>query len=157
MDEFANIIPEESKPQYESTDNNIFSYNINLTNSEEIEKSKEMQEFLKNHKNKDINMSVMFYMVWALQKLYNLSKDKLQPIAFEIAQVGIWWIDPQEDWYTLSMYPKHIFSGYELLSYYYVSWKLLDEALHSKLQLPFDKEYELALKFYLLWNKNVTN
>ena len=35
-------------------------------------------------------------------------------------------------------------TNYQILAYYYVSWKLAKPELLSKLQLPFEKEYQIA-------------
>ena len=43
--------------------------------------------------------------------------------------------------------PGKTFSGYHLLAYYYVSWKLAIPEMLAQLQLPYDAEYEVALKF----------
>jgi hypothetical protein len=51
--------------------------------------------------------------------------------------------------YRLNHIPNKVFSGYQILAYYYVSWALAIPEMLSQLQLPYDKEYELAVK---LWN-----
>ena len=42
------------------------------------------------------------------------------------------------------MIPRHLFSGYQILAYYYVMWKVAIPEMVASLQLPFEKEYELA-------------
>lgn len=40
------------------------------------------------------------------------------------------------------------FSGYHILAYYYVSWALSLPDMLEELQLPYSREYELALRMY---------
>jgi len=44
--------------------------------------------------------------------------------------------------------PGKTFSGYHLLAYYYVSWKLAMPEMLADLQLPFDQEYAMAEQLY---------
>jgi hypothetical protein len=44
----------------------------------------------------------------------------------------------------LNKIPNKKFSGYNLLAYYYVSWAIAVPELLNELQMPFEKEYELA-------------
>lgn len=113
----------------------------------------EMKQFIKTHTNQEINMAVAMYMVGALEKYYTKSPSEIQPVAFEIAQIGITGISPEGKNYKVSFFPRANFTGYQLLAYYYVTWKLFNPAMHQKLGLPFDKEYELALQFYQLQSK----
>jgi hypothetical protein len=41
-----------------------------------------------------------------------------------------------------------MFSDYDLLAYYYVSWAKAIPEMLSMLQMPFDKEYELAISLF---------
>jgi len=36
------------------------------------------------------------------------------------------------------------FTGYQALAYYYLSWAIAIPEMLAHLQMPFDKEYELA-------------
>jgi len=57
-------------------------------------------------------------------------------------------IDPKKErGYEVPSIPGSNFSGYKTLAYYYVSWALAMPEMLNSLQMPFDKEYELAKKF----------
>ena len=71
-------------------------------------------------------------------------------IAFEIATIGTQGIDPNQKNYSIPSIKNSSFSGYKTLAYYYVSWALAIPEMLKQLQLPFDKEYELATKFLKL-------
>ena len=114
----------------------------------DADREKQMELFKKSHQNKDLNMAIMMYMVGAIEKFTGMSKSKLQEIAFEIAMIGSSGIDPESQGYKVVNLANMTFSGYHLLAYYYVSWKLFNPEMHEKLKLPFDQEYELAQQFY---------
>lgn len=40
------------------------------------------------------------------------------------------------------------FSGYKTLAYFYVSWALSSPEVLPQLQMPFDKEYDMANELY---------
>ena len=111
-------------------------------------REEEMKKFIESHTTNDINMAVTMYMVGALQKYHGKSPSEIQPVAFEIAQLGITGISPEGTGYKVASIPGVDFSGYHLLAYYYVTWKLFNPEMHKQLGLPFDKEYDLALQFY---------
>lgn len=113
----------------------------------------QMKQFIETHSNQEINMAVTMYMVGALENYYSKSPSEIQPVAFEIAQIGITGISPEGKNYKVSFFPKANFTGYQLLAFYYVTWKLYNPEMHRKLGLPFDKEYELAFQFYQLQSK----
>jgi hypothetical protein len=72
------------------------------------------------------------------------SIEHIKRIAFDIAQLGMHGIDPNKSHYKVPSIPGKEFSGNQLLAYFYTSWALaIPEALPD-LQLPFDKEFELA-------------
>jgi len=48
--------------------------------------------------------------------------------------------------YTVNSIKGKVFSGYHILAYYYVSWSLFAPEMVSQLGLPYEKEYEMALK-----------
>jgi len=62
----------------------------------------------------------------------------------EIAQVGTTGIDPNKDGYHIPSIKGSSFSGYKTLAYYYVSWAISIPKMLPQLQMPFDREYELA-------------
>ncbi len=106
-----------------------------------------MKRFLETHKDKDINMAVTMYMVEAIQYFAVIPKDKVKNIAVEIAEVGIHGISPDKKGYRVRSISNTEFSGYHLLAYYYVSWAIALPEMMDKLQLPFEKEYEVAKGF----------
>ncbi|ANE53703.1 hypothetical protein SY85_24340 [Flavisolibacter tropicus] len=74
-----------------------------------------------------------------------MSKDKIKQLAFEIAMIGTGGINPAPgNTYHVRSIPGKEFSGYHLLAYYYVSWKLAVPEMLADLRLPFDEEYKLA-------------
>jgi|GEM_PF-3301088 len=113
-------------------------------------REEQMKIFINSHSNQEVNMAVTMYMVSALENFYKKNPTEIQPIAFEIAQIGITGISPEDEGYKISFFPDVEFSGYQLLAFYYVTWKLYNPEMHKSLGLPFDKEYELALQFYQL-------
>lgn len=105
-----------------------------------------MKTFLEQHQNKDLNMAVVMYMVDALKYFQKLSLDKVKTIAHEIAMKGMFGISPEKKDYKLPSIPGKTFTGYHLLAYYYVSWAMADPEMLRELQLPFDKEYVVAIQ-----------
>lgn len=69
---------------------------------------------------------------------------KRKEIAFEIALLAQTGIDPKKQGYRLNKNPNKKFSRYNLLAYYYVSWAIAVPEMLSDLQMPLEKEYELA-------------
>ena len=115
--------------------------------SDDPEKEKEMLKFQKSQEGIGINMAVVMYMVDALQYFDGLPKQKIKEIAHEIALQGTQGYNPKNN-YRLSSMPEIVFSGYQILAYYYVSWKIVAPEMVSELQLPYDKEYEIALQMF---------
>ncbi|MBK9982087.1 MAG: hypothetical protein IPP15_06600 [Saprospiraceae bacterium] len=72
------------------------------------------------------------------------SKEKIKKIAYEIALQGTLGYRPDNKDYRISLIPGKLFSGYHILAYYYVSWKLTLPEMVKDLKLPFDEEYKLA-------------
>lgn len=106
-----------------------------------------MQKFLDDHKNKDINSKVSIQMMNALAYFSSLPKSSVKAIAIEFATLGMNGIDPKKEGYSIPSFPNKQFSGYEVLAYYYVSWAIALPEHLSELQMPFDKEYEMAKEF----------
>jgi hypothetical protein len=92
-------------------------------------------------------MMMGMYMLGAMKYFDTISTKKVGEIAFEIAKVGITGISPDKK-YTLTTIQNKTFGGWELLAYYYVSWARAYPNMLDKLQLPFNKAYELALQMY---------
>lgn len=113
-----------------------------------LQKEKEMKTFLETQKEIGLNMAVVMFMVDALNYFNGIDKEKTKKIAFEIAMQGTQGYSPEKDNYMISQIPGKKFSGYNILAYYYVSFSLVLPELLKELQLPYDKEYELALKLF---------
>jgi len=89
-------------------------------------------------------------MVNAINYFSKLQITKIKEIAFEIATIGTDGIDPNKKNYSIPSIKDSSFSGYKTLAYYYVSWSLAIPEMVKSLQLPFEKEYELAQNFLKL-------
>ncbi|TKS57405.1 tetratricopeptide repeat protein [Mesohalobacter halotolerans] len=111
---------------------------------EELEEVKEQRRnFIESHSNDEVNTAVVMYMVSALDFFKNFSKEEIKKIAFEFATLGMTGIDPKKTNYEVPSINKKM-SGYQALSYYYVSWALAIPEMLSKLGMPFDEEFDLA-------------
>ena len=93
-------------------------------------------------------MAVVTYMVDALQYFEKMSQDNIKKIAVEIALLGAKGFRTDKNDYTLSSIPNTQFSGYKILAYYYISWKLALPEMLPQLQLPFNDEYKVAYTMY---------
>src|SRR5690554_5078788 len=111
----------------------------------ESDHDQEMQTFLANQEKLGLNKAVIMYMVEALNYFENIEKSKIKEIAQEIAMQGAQGYNPELK-YKLNKIPNKTFTGYQILAFYYVSWAIAIPELLDKLQLPFDKEYEVALQ-----------
>jgi len=114
----------------------------------EIEHRQEaMDTFAARHKDEDVNMAVVMFMVGAIQYYRNIEESDIKQIAFEIANIGVNGISPDKKNYKVPSINGKTFSGYHLLAYYYVSWALILPDMLASLKLPFNKEYEMAKIF----------
>jgi tetratricopeptide (TPR) repeat protein len=120
---------------------------MQLNDLDEFE-TEELRKFKEQHFGKDINMAVAMYMVGAMEHFKGMEKEKIRDIAFEIAMLGRSGISPEKKGYKLNKIPGKVFSGYKLLAYYYVSWAVAIPEMLQELQMPFEKEYELAKTLY---------
>jgi tetratricopeptide (TPR) repeat protein len=111
-------------------------------------KDQKMKQFLENESEIGLNMAVVMYMVDALEFFKKHTQAEIKKIAFEIAMMGTQGIRPDEDAYKVSSIKGRTFTGYHLLAYYYVSWALAIPEMLSKLQLPYDDEYNMALTMH---------
>ena len=75
-----------------------------------------------------------------------LPAEKIKSIALEIAMLGTDGIRPGRDDYKLNKIPGKIFSGYQMLAWYYVSFKLAMPEIVAQLDLNYGEEFEMALK-----------
>lgn len=113
-------------------------------NTVDPSKERKMKKFLENHSDKDLNPAVAMYMAGALEYFGPMPKSKVKEIAFELATLGMTGIDPGKEGYSIPSIKDKSFTGYQALAYYYVSWAIAIPEMLSQLQMPFDKEYELA-------------
>jgi Tfp pilus assembly protein PilF len=127
----------------ESIENDPFGVNTN-----DLYKAKEQDTFDKRQAEIGFNPAVQMYMVDALEFFKNMSNDKIKEIALEIAIIGTKGISPDRKDYSVRLIPGKIFTGYHLLSYYYVSWKLAIPEMVDKLGLPFSEEYKAASQLF---------
>ena len=93
------------------------------------------------------NMAMVMFMVDALQHFKGMPLPKIKEVALEIAMLGTQGIHPEKQGYHLHHVPGKTFSGHHLLAYYYVSWKLAIPEMVEQLQLPYEKEYGMAVQF----------
>ena len=111
-------------------------------------KEVEMFQFQRSQEIIGTNMAVVTYMVDALQYFEKMSQDNIKKIAVEIALLGAKGFRTDKNDYTLSSIPNTQFSGYKILAYYYISWKLALPEMLPQLQLPFNDEYKVAYTMY---------
>ena len=109
-------------------------------------KEREMTKFQQSQSNIGTNMAVVMYMVDALQYFDAMPKEAIKKIALDIAMQGREGYHPDKKDYTIPSIPNKQFSGYQILSYYYVSWALAMPDAVDKLGLAYEEEYELARK-----------
>jgi hypothetical protein len=111
-------------------------------------KQKEIDEFQKSQQEIGTNMAVVMFMMDALQYFDGMPKPEIGKIAFEIATLGTQGFRPDADNYRISSIKNKTFSGYHILAYYYVSWSIAIPEMVSKLQLPYENEYKLAMSMF---------
>lgn len=117
-------------------------------NSKDPSKQRDMEKFQKSQQDLGVNMAVVMFMVDALQYFEGMDKEEIKKIAFEIAMQGAHGYSPEKSHYRISTIKNKTFSGYHILAYYYVSWSLAIPEMVSKLQLPYDDEFKLAVKMF---------
>lgn len=101
------------------------------------------QKFIDQHATEETNKAVTYYMIGALSLLKQKPVEEVKSIAMEFAKLGMTGIDPKKKNYEVPSLNKQM-SGYQTLAYYYVSWAIAIPDMLPQLQLPFNKEYELA-------------
>jgi hypothetical protein len=70
--------------------------------------------------------------------------QKIKEIAFEIAFKGAQGYNPVNTGYTIDLIPGKVFTGYQILAYYYVSFALGAPEVLMEIQLPYHEEFLLA-------------
>ncbi|MFN3588500.1 MAG: tetratricopeptide repeat protein [Spirosomataceae bacterium] len=114
----------------------------------DLYKQKEIEKFQASQNMAGLNEAVVMYMVDALQFFSKMSKEEIKRIAFEIAMQGAQGYSLEKKDYKLATIPGKTFSGYHILSYYYVSWALAIPEMLRELQMPYDAEYAMALQLF---------
>lgn len=117
-------------------------------NSQSPIKEREVEKFQQVQKALGINMAVVSFMREALEFFSGKHIEEVKKIAFEIAMQGIHGYKPEVENYRISAMPGKTFSGYKILAFFYVSWALAIPDMLSQLQLPYDKEFELAQSLF---------
>ena len=107
-------------------------------------KEREHRRFQQSQDKDGANMSVVMHMVSALQYLTKLPLETVKKIAFDIAMQGTQGFSTDKSGYTVPSIPNKEFSGYQILSWYYVSWAISAPLQLAELGLPYEKEFELA-------------
>jgi tetratricopeptide (TPR) repeat protein len=110
-------------------------------------KKEETNKFLDHQKESGVNMFIVMFMVEAIEFFQDKPIEEIKEIAFEIALLGTHGYHPLKKDYRLSSLPGKTFSGYHILSYYYVSWALALPEMLISLQLPYGEEYDMAKSF----------
>ena len=116
--------------------------------SDQSLKEKDMTDFQKSQEDVGVNMAIAMYMLEALQYFEPKPQEEIKKIAFEIAMLGTHGFTPTKQGYKLASIDQKEFSGYHILAYYYVSFALAIPEMLTQLQLPYDKEYQMALTMY---------
>ena len=112
------------------------------------ERDREMNTFQHGQAAVGTNMAVVMFMVDALTHFKGQPLSAIKEAATEIAMLGTQGIHPEKQGYKLHKVPGKTFSGYHLLAYYYVSFKLALPEVLGDLQLPFDDEFAMAEQLY---------
>jgi tetratricopeptide (TPR) repeat protein len=115
------------------------------------EQKKNQDNFYEKHKDGEdptLTMMMSMYMLSALRLFDKRDKSLIKEVAFEIAMIGTKGISPERQDYVVKSLGNKTMGGYQLLAYYYVSWKLFNPELHKTLALPFDQAYKAALQMF---------
>jgi tetratricopeptide (TPR) repeat protein len=107
-------------------------------------KTIEMEKFQQSQEEIGSNMAVVMFMVDALNYFEGKSNESIKKIAFEIAMQGTHGYSPDKKDYRINSIPNKLFSGYQILAYYYVSWALAMPDQVDKLGLDYGKEFAAA-------------
>lgn len=147
MDKYFNFRPETVKTSKTPEDvlDEVNKDPYGLDSPEPQHKINDRQKFIDQHATEETNKAVTYYMVGALSLLKEKPLEEVKTIAMEFAKLGMSGIDPNKKNYEVPSLNKQM-SGYQTLAYYYVSWAIAIPDMLPQLQLPFDKEYAIAVK-----------
>jgi hypothetical protein len=92
----------------------------------------------------EVQMTVIFHMLAALQRFSKMAPDQIQKIAFEVAVLGMNGINyiAGEEQYTLKTLPGEQFSGLQLLCLQYAGFQLTHPEIDT--QIPLGDAYRMA-------------
>jgi len=152
MDGYFELVDEEDFRNNPKTVEQIFESMVDdpfSANTDKNFKDRETKKFLETQDKLGSNPAVMWFMVSALQYFDGMPKSKIKEIAIEIAMIGTQGINPApEHTYKVTSIPGKEFSGYNLLAFYFVSWKLAIPDMVKDLNLPYEDEYNSALAIF---------
>jgi hypothetical protein len=107
-------------------------------------RERDMEKFRKSHEQGGTNMAVVMFMGDAFHYFEGMPKEEIKKIAIEIAMQGTQGYRPENKNYKLNSIPEKVFSGYQILAYYYVSYAIAIPEMLMQMQLPYHEEYKLA-------------
>jgi len=117
-------------------------------NEKDPSKERDMEKFRKTQEEVGTNMAVVMFMVDALKYFEGMPKKEIKKIAVDIAMQGTQGYRPDKKDYKVNSIPDKVFSGYQILAYYYVSFSIAVPEMLSQMGLPYDEEYKLATSMY---------
>jgi tetratricopeptide (TPR) repeat protein len=93
---------------------------------------------------KDLDYAVVMYCISAIKYFKNLDFEDIKKIAFQVAMLGMNGIDQDssEQKYSVPGMPWKMFSGRNILAYYFVGFKIVEPSQDTG--LDWDREYEIA-------------
>jgi tetratricopeptide (TPR) repeat protein len=108
-------------------------------------RSKIAQKTMREQVGGELRMDAVMYCLAALKKCKDMPREQVQKIAFEIAAVGTKGINPNDPdkIYRLRTIEGD-FTGLQLLSYMWVTWKIVAPEMNTGFDLK--REYEAALE-----------
>jgi len=134
-----------------SKDNDLLNFFESITFDKSknfVDKEAETRQFLENQKENGTNTEIVVFMVEALEYFEGMPIEKIKNIAFEIAIQGTKGYHPEKSGYSIKLMPDKVFTGYQILAYYYVSFALGAPEVLMELQLPYHEEYLMAKSIY---------
>ncbi len=135
-------VPELKKPNFKLED-----YNSKESQERMVKAMMERIDGIITSTNKSlVNMAVVMFMVEAFEFFEDKSTEYIKKMAFDIAIQGAHGYNPSNSNYRINGIDNKLFSGYHILAFYYVSWSLAIPESLAELKLPFDEEYEMAIK-----------
>ncbi len=107
-------------------------------------KKRQQEKFNKSQEDIGLNMAVVGHMAEALIFFKTFSLNGIKRVAVEIATLGTQGFNPAKTDYRINSIPRKQFTGYQILSYMYVSFALAIPEGVDELGLNYKNEYEMA-------------